>query len=425
MSEKERVYRHLTQDFRFPSRDPLWGHIYLSDGLKSIVDSKRFRRLSGIRQLGAAHLLYPGATHTRLNHSLGVLEIAKRTLLALLRIESLDFVTLEGAKAFLCAALLHDVGHFPYAHSLKELPLIDHERLTAQLILDSELTSLVSGLDAKPEVAAAIVDLESTEHEDDELRLFRRILSGVLDPDKLDYLNRDAFFCGVSYGTQDIDFVLSKLSYDAGAGMLLDLDGVTAVENILFSKYLMYRTVYWHKTVRAATAMIKKAVYSALVDGEIRTEDLYGIDDDEFSRRFSGSSYPPFDLIAKVATRTLHAPILELSAESNPDLFERVATLDGRAVLESEIAKELSIRTGRSFTTNAVIIDIPEPISFEADLMIDTGDSLIPFPESGSVFDRAAVSRFSQALRQIRLFVDPLLRSAVDDPASLLRIGGK
>ena len=105
--------------------------------------------------------------------------------------------------------------------------------------------------------------------ENKEILFYRQLLSGVLDPDKLDYLNRDAFYCGVPYGIQDTEFTLSALEPDSEKGITINSKSIVAVENLLFSKYLMYRTVYWHKTVRIVTAMMKKTLFSALKNDEI------------------------------------------------------------------------------------------------------------------------------------------------------------
>jgi uncharacterized protein len=410
MTEKRKIQAHLADEFRYPIRDPLWRHIYLSRGLKSIVSNERFQKLSGIRQLGPTHLVYPGATHTRFSHSLGVFELAKRTLCALLPYESTDFLSLDGVRSFLCAALLHDLGHFPYAHSLKELPLADHEALTGEFIRESELASLIrTEVGADPEFVTAIIDL-SIPVRNEELALYRRILSGVLDPDKLDYLNRDAYFCGVPYGIQDIDFVLSKLLFDRRTGLYISFDGITAVENVLFSKYLMYRTVYWHRSVRAATAMIKNAVYTAMTEERIHAHDLYGLDDEDFTRTFTDSKYPPFRLIADVSSRRLYPLVREFPAgELLPAVADIASDLAARSRLEAAIAEETASHSRRPVEPNRIIIDIPEPISFESDLTIDTGTGCRPFPESGTVFNRTVVADFARSLRKIRVFVHPSL----------------
>ena len=151
--------------------------------------------------------------------------------------------------------------------SLKELPLKEHEVLTGEIILSKELYNPIKEeLGVPPEMVAAIIDKNLPDGGDEQIVLFRNLLSGVLDPDKLDYLTRDAYFCGVPYGIQDVDFIISRIKPYKKSGLAVDSQGLPAVENLLFSKYLMYKTVYWHKTVRVATAMIKKAIISGLTE---------------------------------------------------------------------------------------------------------------------------------------------------------------
>src|SRR5512138_464617 len=130
MSSTE-LLRFLASDFSEPVRDPLWGNIFLSPSLERIAASPPFAKLGRIKQLGPAFLVYPGATHTRRAHSIGVFHMARRLAWALAARGQLDFCTLEGLQSYLVAALCHDLGHFPFAHSLKELPLAEHETLTA------------------------------------------------------------------------------------------------------------------------------------------------------------------------------------------------------------------------------------------------------------------------------------------------------
>ncbi|MCL2557755.1 MAG: HD domain-containing protein, partial [Treponema sp.] len=196
----------LAEGFAHPVRDGLWGHVYLTRGLEALLESAPFMRLHRILQLGPVYRLYPGATHTRASHSLGVYHLGRR-LLRGLAMRGADWIGREGAMSFLCACLLHDLGHFPYTHSLKDLPLRSHEALTAELILREPTRSLVAKCGADPGFCAAIIDQGmSPAGASDELLFYRKLLSGCLDPDKLDYLNRDARYCGVPYGVQDVDF---------------------------------------------------------------------------------------------------------------------------------------------------------------------------------------------------------------------------
>jgi HD superfamily phosphohydrolase len=283
---------HLARDFTEPVRDPLWGNIFLSPALEALSESPPFAKLGRIRQLGPAHLVYPGATHTRRAHSLGVFHTAKRLAWALAVRGNLDFVSREGLESYFVAALCHDLGHFPYAHSLKDLPLAKHEVLTAELLLTEPLRSLAAASGADPDAAAAIVDEGRLGGDDREIRFFRGLLSGVLDPDKLDYLNRDAFFCGVPYGMQDTEFILQRVGLGENDRLGVDERGLMSVESLLFAKYLMYRSVYWHKSVRSATAMIKKAVLLALKSGVLFPQELYGLDDDGFHARLRSLRFP-------------------------------------------------------------------------------------------------------------------------------------
>ena len=225
------ILLHLREDYNDPVRDPLWKNINLSGPLLKLISQRSVQKLARIKQLGPSYLVYPGATHTRLNHSLGVFHIAKRIMETLVSNSTERILSLAGVKAFLCASLLHDLGHFPYAHSLKELPLKEHEVLTGEIILSKELYNPIKEeLGVPPEMVAAIIDKNLPDGGDEQIVLFRNLLSGVLDPDKLDYLTRDAYFCGVPYGIQDVDFIISRIKPYKKSGLAVDSQGLPAVE---------------------------------------------------------------------------------------------------------------------------------------------------------------------------------------------------
>ena len=141
---KNEIRSALFDAYTEPIRDVLWGHIYLTGALADITESPPFMRLHRIMQLGPALRVYPGATHTRASHSIGVYHLARR-LLSHLAGEGADaWLTPEGVRSFLCAALLHDLGHFPFTHSLKELPLEEHEVLTGNLLIKEPIKDLVA-----------------------------------------------------------------------------------------------------------------------------------------------------------------------------------------------------------------------------------------------------------------------------------------
>ena len=279
--ERTKAQNILNEGFVHTVKDPLWQNIPMTKEIKALTEVDDVQKLARIKQNGPSYHIYPGCVHTRLSHSLGVYYLGRQILLSLSKkSQDLPF-TEKGMMSFLVACLLHDIGHFPYAHSLKELAIRDHEELAGEMILEhKELGEAIDKTGADRVMTAAIIDKDLLSS-DEETIFYRNVLSGTLDPDKLDYLSRDGFFAGVPYGKQDTDFIISSLSYH-NSRLCLDKAAISSVEQILFSKYMMYRTLYWHKGVRSATAMIKKALITALKEGLVTFDELYGIDDNEF-----------------------------------------------------------------------------------------------------------------------------------------------
>jgi hypothetical protein len=403
------IYAALQRGYTEPIRDALWGHIYLTPALAALTKSAPFMRLCHILQLGPAYAVYPGATHTRAAHSIGVYHLARRILIDLADRGAASWLSPTGAVSFLCAALLHDLGHFPYTHSLKELPLTRHEALTAEIILREPLRSLVAKTGADPLFAAAVVDSGLSGEPEGELVFYRSLLSGTLDPDKLDYLNRDARHCGVPYGAQDVDFILSRLHPSREKGVVIDGKGIPSGESILFSKYLMYRAVYWHPTVRSATAMIKKALMGGLEDGVVKPEDLYGLDDAGLFALLAGRPHPLFPLGEEVRSGRFFTPVAEFPFDETA--HRNLLDIRSRSRHEKALAAALSL------PREALIIDIPEPVSFETGLYVS--DEGCYFSESSSIFNSAMVDGLVKCLRIIRIFVDPRHENGVKSSLQL------
>jgi len=415
---KETVRAALYEGYTEPIRDALWGHIYLTPAISALTESPPFIRLQRIMQLGPALRVYPGATHSRASHSIGVYHLARR-LLAHLAEEGADsWLSPVGVKSFLCAALLHDLGHFPFTHSLKELPLEKHEALTGRLILSNPIKDLVSAAGGDPYFAAAIVDSSSGSESqgfvardkgEGELEFYRRLLSGSLDPDKLDYLSRDARYCGVPYGAQDVDFILSRLHPHQERGLDIDSRGIPGLESLLFSKYLMYRSVYWHHSVRSATAMVKKALLGALESGIIAAEELYNLDDQGLFSLASQRDYPPFSLIDSVKGGRLFSIAAEIPFEEKA--HQKLLDLSRRLQMEKSLAGEFSGFLGKGLDVDSLIIDLPEPVSFECGLFIT--DENCFFSEGSSAFKSSLVDAFVKTMRIIRVFVNPVFEDEI------------
>jgi len=388
-------------------RDPLWKDIHLSEELKRIYLTPAVQKLGRIKQLGPTFHLYPGAVHTRLDHSLGVYHISYTILTNLLR-QALSkgeetILSEEGMRTFLCAALLHDIGHFPFAHSLKELPLRSHEAIAASLIEeDRQLHDAIVESGCSPSLVAAIID-ESLPNKDTEIAFYRSLLSGTLDPDKLDYLNRDAFFCGVPYGMQDVSFITNKLLiFDNKPALPLSAAG--SVEHLLFSKYLMYKNVYWHKRVRSATAMIKKALLCSLEEGILTPKDLYVLDDEQFFMLPDLLTYKPLALFSQVRDNNMLSCRFEKDFDANHPLDRLASSLHGRRVVEEDLWGKLS-KQYKSLERYQVIIDIPEPIMFESDIpLIQKDGTAIAFNKADTVFSQDVGKVFTKNLRKTRIF---------------------
>ena len=391
-------------------RDALWKDIRLSPGMKRIIRSGIVQKLGRIRQLGPVSLVYPSAVHTRLGHSLGVYHLSNEIIISLLSREDSNLFTEEGIHAFLAAALLHDIGHFPYAHSLKELSLKTHEELAAELITqEGELKDAIVSSGADPSVVADIIDTGRTS-ENAETAFYRALLSGALDPDKLDYLNRDAFFCGVPYGFQDVPFIIRSLCVREEKPTLSEA-AISSVEHVLFAKYLMYRTVYWHKDVRAATAMIKEALLSALRDGDLQEGDLYGLDDNSFFRLAQTIRNPAFALLCYVGEGKLLTVKEEHPFDENNPFDLNASSMEGRMRAEDDLFRVLSPRYP-ALRRWEVVIDIPEPVSFDATMpILRNDDSLSDFATEDRLFSSDVGRTFSSCLRFTRVY----LPSYVDD----------
>jgi HD superfamily phosphohydrolase len=302
---------------------------------------------------------------------------------------------------------------------LKELPLESHEALTGRLILAEPLRSLVGATGADPVLTAEIVD-PSLNGKEAELLFYRKLLSGVLDPDKLDYLNRDARYCGVPYGAQDVDFILSRLYPDRERGVDIDSRGIPSVESVLFSKYLMYRTVYWHHAVRSASAMIKKALVGGLENGRIRPEELYALDDQGLFNLMELRGGALSSLAAQVREGVFYSLVVE--APFDPRRYGALRDIRSRSWRENALAAELSARLGMEIPGEELIIDVPEPFSLETGLYVRNEDRY--FAQSSSAFTPETAQSFVRSLYAIRVFIHPRHEKALvlDD---LLQLGGK
>ena len=243
----------------------------MTDRVRQIVDTAEFRRLARISQLGLVSLVYPAALHTRSEHSLGVYRLALVYLRQLAGDERFaEAVSPGDAEVFIAGALLHDLGHWPFCQPIEHLHLPGvpgHELFANRFLLEGELADVLRdawGIDPRDVVA-----LLGQKPRDTASRIFRSMLSGPIDIDKMDYLSRDSLHAGVPYGRHfDQQRLLGSLCLNRlGDGLAITDKGKTAAELMVFARYVMFSEVYWHHAVRSATAMLQRAFY--LLHGQL------------------------------------------------------------------------------------------------------------------------------------------------------------
>ena len=242
--------------------DPVHGPISFEGAALALIGTPEFQRLWGIRQTGFAHLVFPGANHTRLEHSLGAYWVAEQ-MSARLGLAG------DEARRVALGALLHDLGHGPFSHTL-DAPMVEvlgqpHEALSRERIEGTdpdwppssvEVPRVLERFGFEPHSVANLID---PAHPGREPRLLRAILHGAIDADRIDYLQRDAYYTGVAHGAIDAVRLLDTMRPVRGH-ILFAEKGRSAVEGFLVGRALMYSSVYFHKTVRAAEMMAQAAV---------------------------------------------------------------------------------------------------------------------------------------------------------------------
>jgi uncharacterized protein len=232
--------------------DPVYGFITIDDELIfKIIAHPYYQRLRRIQQMAMAHLVYPGAVHTRLHHSLGAYHLMCMALQELTR-KGVE-ITAEEQQAAKIAILLHDVGHGPYSHALEQVIAegVHHEKISVLII--EELNKKFEG-----KLQTALEIFNGSYHK----KYLHQLVSGQLDVDRMDYLTRDSFFTGVIEGSVAYDRILKMITVHDGE-LMVEEKGIYSIEKFLIARRLMYRQVYLHKTVVSAEQMLQRIIKRA------------------------------------------------------------------------------------------------------------------------------------------------------------------
>jgi HD superfamily phosphohydrolase len=249
-------------------RDPVHGYIYATDTEKELIDTAVFQRLRKIRQLAGAHLVYPGAQHSRFEHVIGAMYLCG---LVSKSFHDKGLISRETASELRVAALLHDIGHGPFSHMFEELmeakTKYNHEDMTQRVIKETEIADILkrNGFSSKE------ISLMSCGQSKAKESYLNDVISGGLSVDVMDYLLRDSYFTGVEYGKVDVHRLINSLEV-VGGRIAIDSAAIYAFEALLIARYEMFRAVYFHRTVRAAELMIVRSMM--LADELLNLSDL-------------------------------------------------------------------------------------------------------------------------------------------------------
>ncbi|MBF6589320.1 MAG: HD domain-containing protein [Ktedonobacterales bacterium] len=364
-------------------RDSLYEVIPLDQLTLDLISTPAFVRLQGIKQVGFVYRVWPGATHTRFEHSLGVYFLmlrALRTLLAHPETRSALSHDATDLRTLLAAALLHDIGHYPFSHAIEELghPIEPHERSGRYAIEHGALAAALERHRLSPARVADLVDPPRGQALPPSDALLISLLSGPLDVDKLDYLPRDARACNVPYGGVDVTRLLASLRVvEAAAGRRMGVSekGISPLNSLLHARQEMFDNVYWHHTNRAMMAMLLRAVQEALEVGRLQPAELAHHDDASLLAYLGGASMPlgTRELVAALRLRQPYKVLLEVSARAGK-LFNRLDALfwdqPKRRRVEIALAAALAEALGVPVASHDVLVDIPKPEKWEMDVLV-------------------------------------------------------
>jgi HD superfamily phosphohydrolase len=422
----------------------------LTARVRKIIDATEFRRLAEIPQLGLVSLVYPGARHTRFEHSLGVYRLS---LLFLRRLSNdprfAQTVRLEDVTVLIAAALLHDIGHWPCCHLIEDLELPgirNHESMAERFIARGKIgTILRREWNIDPDDVLTLLEKTPVKRRRGEseneyqrrskvYRLFMSIISGPIDIDKMDYLVRDSLGCGVPYGHHfDQERLIGCLCLnEAGDGLAISEKGRTAAELMVFARYVMFSEVYWHHTVRAATVMFQRAfeilwshypTREALVETALETSFEGWL---QMLRRSCETSLQNASLPEEArldcadalrllggifsAKRSIYKRVRQFSVMESPEIY---AILAGRPYpvlrqFTGYMVDEIRRNKGNiTLRKNDILVDSPpktKEIEFKISVFYPVENKYRPLHDVSPVVRALADEQFEHNVKKIRIF---------------------
>jgi HD superfamily phosphohydrolase len=417
-------------------RDSLYDLIPLGEREERLISTAAFLRLQKVKQLGFVYRIWPGATHTRYEHSLGCYHLAVRALRAMLqRGENggLTSVAADSIQTLVVAALLHDIGHYPFSHTIEELgyPIVVHEKVGRSIIEHGEIAEIIEqAYHLSPERIADMIDPPKEKELPGDDELLRHLLSGALDVDKLDYLPRDARACNVPYGGVDVARLLDALrvhpNVEGKRRIVVTHKGISPLHSLLHARQEMFDNIYWHHTSRAFQVMLMRAVQEALLAGMLSAPQLVGLDDATLLMLLASEAMPLSSrvLAQQLELRKPHKGVLEISRMAGR-LFNRLETLfwnaNRRRHIEQMLVAELARVLEIEIADYEVLLDVPRPEKWEMDVWVSFGQHPpVGMPElvtwvQATGLQPDDLARYEQHQRRIRVVVPERLRIILKD----------
>lgn len=342
-------------------RDPIHDYIELDELALALIDTPEMQRLRRIRQLGFSNLVYPGANHTRFEHSLGVYHLAGFLV---------NQVEEHQQKELLAAALLHDIGHGPFSHATEEI--IEHYTRKShddveELLRKGEVAEVLKEFSLSPSQVAKYIRGETYPGQ---------IINSEIDVDRMDYLVRDAHYTGVAFGLIDQVRLIHELRFNENE-LVLNIGGLQAAESLLVSRFLMHPTVYFHHVSRIAESMCMHAA-GYMIENGLSPELLQRMDDAAFMMEMKKAGGYVFEIAKRLEERKLFKRALYAGFDSlNIDVIKLRKNVKR---IESEIAKSSGV------SSEYVLVDIPEkPEIVEMKARVLVNGKMMPLDKASSL----------------------------------------